>query len=267
MEWTELRNLLVEIQTATQTSIQQLTDSVGTMAANLATLNTTLTARFDPKNQPVALAQPLPQHQPQPHNQLQQNNPPQHQHHLPPQQHQHQPLRRHQQRQQHHQQFGDARARDIYEEEDHRRVYRDDLRHRDIMDNRWENSFKVDIPEFHEGLKGDDLIDWLVSVEEILDFKQVPPNLWVSLVAMPFRGHAATWWKQLKTTHSRTGKSPIQSWDKLTKHLRQTFLPHNYERTIYTKLQNLRQGSRTVDEYAKEFSLLLTRNKINDSQI
>uniref|UniRef100_A0A0D3AAR2 Uncharacterized protein n=1 Tax=Brassica oleracea var. oleracea TaxID=109376 RepID=A0A0D3AAR2_BRAOL len=66
---------------------------------------------------------------------------------------------------------------------------------------------------------------------------------------MRFRGHAATWWKQLKTTRSRTGKEPINTWEKLTKHLRQTFLPHNYERTMCTRLQNLRQGSRSVDEY------------------
>ena len=104
-------------------------------------------------------------------------------------------------------------------------------------------------------------------MEEILDFKQVTPTRRVPLVAMRFRGHAATWWKKLKTTRSRTEKIPIQSWDKLLKHLRQTFLPHNYERAMYTRLQNLRQGSCTVVEYAEEFALLLTRNEINDSQI
>lgn len=36
---------------------------------------------------------------------------------------------------------------------------------------------------------------------------------------------------------------------------------------MYTMLQNLRQGNRTVDEYAEEFALLLTRNDIHDSQI
>lgn len=95
----------------------------------------------------------------------------------------------------------------------------------------------------------------------------MPQDRRVPLVAMRFRGHAATWWKQLKKTRSHTGKAPILSWDKLTKHLRHTFLPHNYERTMYTKLQNLRQGNRTVDDYAEEFSQLLTRNEIHDSQV
>lgn len=88
----------------------------------------------------------------------------------------------------------------------------------------------------------------------------------VPLVAMRFRGHAASWWKQLKVTHNRTGRTPIQTWEKLKKHLRATFLPHNYDRLTYNKLQNLKQGSRSVEEYAEEFSLLLTRTEIYDSE-
>ncbi|CAL9218463.1 unnamed protein product, partial [Arabidopsis halleri] len=140
------------------------------------------------------------------------------------------------------------------------------LRRQDQHNNRWEAGFKVDIPEFNGGIQGDSLMDWIVAVEEVLDFKQVPTDRRVPLVATKFRGHAASWWQQLKLTRARTNKSPIKTWEKLKKKLQQTFLPHNYDRTMYNRLQNLKQGSRTVDEYANEFSVLLTRNEIRDSE-
>lgn len=83
---------------------------------------------------------------------------------------------------------------------------------------------------------------------------------------MKFRGHAASWWKQVKVTRHRTGRDPIRSWEKFKKHLLLTFLPHNYEHIMYMRFQNLRQGARTVDDYAEEFSLLLTQTEIYDSE-
>ena len=276
-DWTELRRVLAGMQTANQASLQQLGDTVSTLAARIEALTTALTARVDPQGQPVAqdqLQHPLPppqHHRPPPHQVQQQPLPPQQHHPRAPPRHQlHQqqhffPPPPHDQRQHH-------RIQNQYpieddEDDQHHRVFLEDLQQQDNYDNRWERSFRVDIPEFHGGLRGDDLVDWLISVEEILEFKQVPPARRVPLVAMRFRGHAATWWKQLKTTRSRTGKPPVHTWEKLTKHLRQTFLPHNYERTMYTRLQNLRQGNRSVDDYAEEFALLLTRNEINESQV
>lgn len=36
---------------------------------------------------------------------------------------------------------------------------------------------------------------------------------------------------------------------------------------MFTRLQNIRQGARSVDDYAEEFTLLLTRNEILDSEV
>ncbi|XP_013624806.1 PREDICTED: uncharacterized protein LOC106330972 [Brassica oleracea var. oleracea] len=140
----------------------------------------------------------------------------------------------------------------------------DDDDHVRQHDKLWESSFKVEIPEFHGGSRGEALLDCIATVDELLEFKQVPEERRVPLVAMRFRGHAASWWKQVKTTRHRLGKPPIVSWPLLPL-TSKAGSARNYERTVYNKLQNLRQGSRTVDEYADEFSLLLTRTDIYDS--
>lgn len=105
--------------------------------------------------------------------------------------------------------------------------------------NRWESSFRSEIPEFHGTLNPEDFIDWINMVEEILEFRKVPDDARVSLVATRFKGRAMAWWQQLKESRRQENKSRIDSWKRLTKHMRRGFLPFNYERTLYNKLQNL----------------------------
>ncbi|CAL8159588.1 unnamed protein product [Prunus armeniaca] len=71
---------------------------------------------------------------------------------------------------------------------------------------RWEVGLRIDIPEFHGSLQLEDFLDWLNSVEEVLEFKDVPENIKVSLIATRFRGRASAWWQQFKATHLRQGK-------------------------------------------------------------
>ena len=47
--------------------------------------------------------------------------------------------------------------------------------------------------------------------------------------------------------------------------MRKTFLPYNYDQLMFQRLQHLRQGSRTVEEYATEFFLLLNIIDLHDS--
>lgn len=71
----------------------------------------------------------------------------------------------------------------------------------------------------------------------------------------------------MKASRIRAGNGGIATWAKLEKVMTKTFLPYNFDRTMFTRLQNLRQGPRSVDDYAEEFLLLLTRNEILDSEV
>ncbi|GKG32578.1 hypothetical protein Tco_0430088, partial [Tanacetum coccineum] len=67
-----------------------------------------------------------------------------------------------------------------------RRNHREDNR-------RWELRMRVNIPEFDgDTLNHGGFIDWLVAVEEVLEFKEVPENKRVSLIATKLRGRAST---------------------------------------------------------------------------
>ena len=133
-------------------------------------------------------------------------------------------------------------------------------------DPRWTLGIKIEIPEFKGGSQPEELLDWFVTVDEFIEFKDVPEQKRVPLITTRFRGHAASWWNQLKLSRTRRGKEKITSWDKLKKHLRKTFIPYNFERLLFQKLHNIRQGSRSVEDYANEFYQMLTRVDIHDSE-
>ncbi|GJU23734.1 putative nucleotidyltransferase, ribonuclease H [Tanacetum coccineum] len=127
---------------------------------------------------------------------------------------------------------------------------------------RWEYGMRVNIPKFYGNtLNPEGFIDRLVAVEEVFEFKEVPENKRVSLIATKLRGRASAWWQQLKLTRERVGKPRVTSWWKIKKLLMENFIPHNYQR-----LQNLKQGTKSVEDYTAEFYQLIARNDIQETE-
>ncbi|XP_013624018.1 PREDICTED: uncharacterized protein LOC106329985 [Brassica oleracea var. oleracea] len=130
----------------------------------------------------------------------------------------------------------------------------------------WKSSFKLEIPEFKGSTVAEELLDWFVTVEEIREFKQIPLDQCVPLVAIRFRDRAAAWWSQSKTTRARHGKTKISTWDKLKREMKFFFWPYNYDQLLFQKFQNLRQGTRTVDEYTMDFFKMINRVELRDTE-
>ncbi|GJX32580.1 putative nucleotidyltransferase, ribonuclease H [Tanacetum coccineum] len=143
-----------------------------------------------------------------------------------------------------------------------------------VYDEQYEDSFfkmeygmRVNIPDFAgDTLSPEGFIDWLVAVEEVFEFKEVPENKRVSLIATKLRGRASAWWKQLKLTKERVGKPRIMSWQKIKKCMKDNFIPHNYQRQMYQRLQNLKQGSKSIEDYTTEFYQFIARNDIQETE-
>ncbi|PKI45517.1 hypothetical protein CRG98_034035 [Punica granatum] len=57
----------------------------------------------------------------------------------------------------------------------------------------WESGMWTEILEFHGSLNPEEFLDWLATVKEILEFKGVPEDKRVSLVAIRLQDRATTW--------------------------------------------------------------------------
>lgn len=82
--------------------------------------------------------------------------------------------------------------------------------------------------EFYGSLQAEEFLDWLCTIKEVLDFKEVPEDKKVLLVATRLLGKVTVWCQQLKLSRIRIGKLNIATWEKMKKILHTIFLPLNF---------------------------------------
>jgi len=75
--------------------------------------------------------------------------------------------------------------------------------------------FRVDIPEFEGQLDPDSFLDWLHTVERVFDYKDIPEETKVKLVALKLRKYASIWWANLVSKRARKGKAKIRTWEQM----------------------------------------------------
>jgi len=128
--------------------------------------------------------------------------------------------------------------------------------------------FKVNIPESEGQLDSDHFLDWLQTVERLFDYKDISDDKKVQLVALKLRKYASTWWANLVAKRVRKEKGKIRTC-KMRDKPKSKFLPSHYRQDNYLKLHHLKQGSKSVEEYTREFEQLLLKCDLreDDAQI
>ena len=58
----------------------------------------------------------------------------------------------------------------------------------------------------------------------------------------------------------------METWEEMKRVMRKRFVSTYYYRELYNKLQNLRQGNRSVKEYYKEMKVAMTRSNIEEDR-
>ncbi|KAK8544881.1 hypothetical protein V6N13_061536 [Hibiscus sabdariffa] len=83
---------------------------------------------------------------------------------------------------------------------------------------------------------------------------------------MEFIDYALIWWDQLWISRRRTGEGPVRDWTEMKRIMRKRFVPSHYHRDLFQKLQGLKQGSRSVEDYFKEMEMAMMRANIEEDR-
>ena len=83
--------------------------------------------------------------------------------------------------------------------------------------------------------------------------------------SLKFQDYVLIWWEQVLERREARGEPPITTWAQMKDVMRARFVPTYYNRDLFKKLQLLKQGTESVEEYYKEMEIAMIRaNVIED---
>jgi phosphopantetheine adenylyltransferase len=88
----------------------------------------------------------------------------------------------------------------------------------------------------------------------------------VKLAVIEFADYAIIWWDQLVTNRRRNHERPVETWGELKTLMRSRFVPSHYYRDLHQKLQNLIQGSRSVEDYHMEMEVATIQANVKEDR-
>jgi hypothetical protein len=123
---------------------------------------------------------------------------------------------------------------------------------------------KLDIPKFIGKESAYEYLNWGEQCDQIFRVHNFSNQHRVNLTSVEFFGYALTWWNQLQEHQLRLGLRHISTWEEMKRVMKRRFVPSSYQRDLRNRLQLLKQGKKSVDEYDKEMELLLVRTGIKE---
>jgi hypothetical protein len=115
---------------------------------------------------------------------------------------------------------------------------------------------KFSIPTFEGGTDVEEYLTWELKIEKLRHLHDYTEDKKIKLASLEFDGYPLRSWDSVVHTRQENNKLPIITWRHM-KEVAARFVPHNYLRSIFDKLQQLKQGSMSINEYYMEMEMLL----------
>ena len=95
------------------------------------------------------------------------------------------------------------------------------------------------------------------KMDLVFDYHNYSKLKKVKFVAIEFFDYAIILWDQLVLNRRRNRERPMKTWEEMKAMMRKRFVPSHYYQELYQKLQSLRQGNWSVEDYYKEMEIAM----------
>lgn len=117
-------------------------------------------------------------------------------------------------------------------------------------------NIKFTMPSFNGKYDPDAYLTWELAVDQKFVCHDFPENKRVRAATSEFTDFASIWWSEYHRAHPN---HVPQTWDALKRVMRHRFVPSYHARDLLNRLQQFRQGSKSVEEYYQELQTGMLR--------
>jgi hypothetical protein len=125
---------------------------------------------------------------------------------------------------------------------------------------------KFTMPKFDGGSDPEAYLTWELKVDKIFRIHNYSEEKKLAMASLEFEDYALIWWEQLMNEREENGQDEIATWAEMKAAMRARFIPRHYQRDHFDRLQNLKQGSWSVEEYYKEMEKAMIRANIFEDE-
>ena len=95
------------------------------------------------------------------------------------------------------------------------------------------------MPKFHGGNDPEEYLSWALKVDKIFRLHNYDEEKKIAMASLEFQDYVLIWWEQVIARRQEKGEPPIVTWDQMKDVMRACFVPTQYNRDLFKKLQLL----------------------------
>src|SRR4051812_34274066 len=120
------------------------------------------------------------------------------------------------------------------------------------------------MPKFNGSNDPEEYLSWALKVDKIFRLHNYEEEKKIAMASLKFQDYVLIWWEQIIERREARGEPPITTWRQMKDVMRARFVPSYYNRDLFKKLQQLKQGTKSVEEYYKEMEIAMIRANVKE---